>query len=203
MINKKTIILEELKQGEYSLQEIGNHFGLSRERIRQIWVEKIGGSYDLHNKYKKQFKERQRQTIRFICPGCKTPVTFEQARWSTKYCKSCAKYFKKGMYIYSEEYREYERERARRYYQTQSGKSAIKKATERWSSNNPEATRAHWKARHYLIKKPCIVCNTTQNIHKHHDNYNQPLDVIYLCALHHKERHKSLNVDKNIEKGYT
>lgn len=41
-------------------------------------------------------------------------------------------------------------------------------------------------------KKPCERCNSTLNVHAHHDDYSRPLDVIWLCPIHHKERHKEL-----------
>jgi len=41
-----------------------------------------------------------------------------------------------------------------------------------------------------LIKKPCEECGD-QNSHAHHENYLNPLDVIWLCPLHHRQRHCS------------
>lgn len=44
-----------------------------------------------------------------------------------------------------------------------------------------------------LVKRPCEVCYNT-NVHAHHDDYNKPLEVRWLCPIHHKEWH-----DKNGE----
>ena len=43
--------------------------------------------------------------------------------------------------------------------------------------------------RNELIRKPCEVCNGI-NSEAHHDNYNNPLDVKWLCFKHHREYHK-------------
>lgn len=43
-----------------------------------------------------------------------------------------------------------------------------------------------------LTRGPCQFCGSIENIHGHHDNYNEPLAVIWLCAIHHKARHAFL-----------
>ena len=42
-----------------------------------------------------------------------------------------------------------------------------------------------------LIKKPCCMCGSIM-VHAHHDDYLAPLDVMWLCAIHHKSRHAYL-----------
>lgn len=38
-----------------------------------------------------------------------------------------------------------------------------------------------------LIKQPCFCGNKKSDAH--HDDYSNPLDVIWLCRRHHLERH--------------
>ena len=40
-----------------------------------------------------------------------------------------------------------------------------------------------------IKRKPCEVCGATDNIHAHHDDYDKPLDVRFLCLKHHAEWH--------------
>ncbi len=47
-----------------------------------------------------------------------------------------------------------------------------------------------------IIKQPCAVCQAPK-VHAHHDDYSEPLVVMWLCPLHHKARHKVL---KQIER---
>jgi len=39
-----------------------------------------------------------------------------------------------------------------------------------------------------LKKEPCIICNDTK-VNAHHDTYDKPLEVIWLCNKHHQDLH--------------
>ena len=41
-----------------------------------------------------------------------------------------------------------------------------------------------------LKKSPCIVCG--ENAEMHHDNYDKPLEITWLCRKHHLEHHKHI-----------
>ena len=58
---------------------------------------------------------------------------------------------------------------------------------------HPEWTRAHnavqkAKMRGKLFAQPCEICGAT-NVHAHHEDYSKPLDVIWLCPVHHRWIH--------------
>lgn len=65
--------------------------------------------------------------------------------------------------------------------------------TARWRKEHPERARAHSRVAYALktgrlVRKPCEVCGAVK-VHAHHDDYSRPLDVRWLCPLHHaKER---------------
>lgn len=44
-----------------------------------------------------------------------------------------------------------------------------------------------------LVREKCCMCGTDENIHAHHDDYSKPLDVMWLCPVHHKSRHAFLD----------
>lgn len=46
-----------------------------------------------------------------------------------------------------------------------------------------------------LIRYPCQVCLTTVDIEAHHDDYNNPFEVTWLCKIHHINLHNGINVD--------
>ncbi len=53
-----------------------------------------------------------------------------------------------------------------------------------------------YKRRGLLIEQPCEVCQ--EKAEMHHDNYDKPLDVRWLCREHHLEHHNMLNVEHGI-----
>lgn len=42
-----------------------------------------------------------------------------------------------------------------------------------------------------LERKPCEECGSTENVQAHHEDYDRPLDVTWLCFDCHQELHKS------------
>ena len=88
------------------------------------------------------------------------------------------------------------RKAAKRYYQ-QCDKAKHQKLSQAWRRRNGEKSRAHFKAQRALKngaiqRQPCEVCNTDIFLHMHHDDYAKPLEVRWLCALHHAQLHKRL-----------
>ena len=66
-----------------------------------------------------------------------------------------------------------------------------------WKSKNPEKYKAHKKVEYALVsgkmvRQPCERCGMGELVHAHHDDYTKPLDVRWLCPLHHRERHREL-----------
>lgn len=39
-----------------------------------------------------------------------------------------------------------------------------------------------------LIRQPCVICGETK-VWAHHEQYDEPLEVVWLCNAHHIARH--------------
>ena len=68
----------------------------------------------------------------------------------------------------------------------------------KWQAKNRDKYIAHKRVETAiksgrLSPKPCERCGETKAVHAHHDDdYSKPLEVIWLCAIHHRERHREL-----------
>ncbi|KKB80797.1 hypothetical protein VW35_00890 [Devosia soli] len=66
--------------------------------------------------------------------------------------------------------------------------------TRRNDAKDPHKRRARnktWKAilNGTLVQNPCEVCGELP-AEAHHDDYSKPLEVRWLCKMHHAEHHK-------------
>ena len=112
-----------------------------------------------------------------------------------KKCKECIKgNIRENRARNVEHYREYDRIR---------GSRMTSDDTKKQRKNHPEWLRAHnavqkAKMKGILKKLPCAVCGAS-NTHAHHEDYSKPLDVIWLCPLHHRMVHAGRLDVTNIE----
>jgi len=61
--------------------------------------------------------------------------------------------------------------------------------TKRQHENTRQQTKKAIKSGR-LTKQPCKICGATNKIHAHHDDYNNPLSVVWLCASCHAKLHR-------------
>jgi len=66
-----------------------------------------------------------------------------------------------------------------------------------WNRENPEKRRAQKRVEYALkvgklVRQACERCGATQRVQAHHDDYTRPLEVMWLCPIHHGERHREL-----------
>lgn len=76
----------------------------------------------------------------------------------------------------------------------------IKAATEinqAWRAEDLRRQVAHSKVSRavrngFLVRQPCVRCGEIKSL-AHHEDYDKPLDVMWLCQPCHKQRHKEIN----------
>lgn len=97
-------------------------------------------------------------------------------------CKECQK----------SDMRQYRRDsdRPREIDRLRGSRATTRKAIKKWQAANRVALVAHAAVaraikRGELKRQPCAVCGAVERIHAHHEDYARPLDVVWLCALHH------------------
>ena len=119
-------------------------------------------------------------------------------------CKECTKKDNRANRLSKEGYyKEYDRKRAnlphrvkarQEYQKTDSGKKAGNKAKLNFIVRNPKKRQCHVAVHNalrdgVLVKRPCEVCGA-ENVEAHHNDYNKPLEVRWLCKKHHDEWHR-------------
>ena len=106
-------------------------------------------------------------------------------------------------------YRERNKEKFRKYnrkYNSEWRKEHKYSTDIKWNEENPEKRKAsrllQYAVRTKMIdRKPCAMCGKKNKIVGHHPDYSKPLEVIWLCGVHHSEIHrKRVPVDGAIDR---
>ena len=120
-------------------------------------------------------------------------------------CKECAKLdVAKNRIDKLDQYKKYDYERTRTDSRREANRKAsnkrrrihsskISEATSRYRADHPERYRAHAMVNQAvrsgkIEKMPCQICGNAK-VHAHHQDYSKPLDVAWLCSVHHAEIH--------------
>ena len=79
-------------------------------------------------------------------------------------------------------------------------KLSSKKTNEKYVNANK--SRKYYDKRKYkiIVKDKCELCESQYMVQAHHDDYNLPLEVTFLCRTCHSEWHRN-NTPLNREKG--
>jgi len=128
------------------------------------------------------------------CNVCDSVKPKSEFYGKDKSCKVCRKekinaYRKKNL----EKIRAYDRERGKLLHRKE---KCIENTRKR--RKDPDGYMAAHNAVARALKKgilermPCVMCGETKLVHAHHDDYSKPLEVMWLCVIHHKARHAYL-----------
>jgi len=85
------------------------------------------------------------------------------------------------------------KEKAKQYFKDHP--ESVAKAQKKYRAKYPERFKANSLLNNHVNRKgfqkePCRDCGCTENIYGHHEDYNKPLDVIWLCPPCHSTLHR-------------
>ena len=93
MNSRNDTIVRLLNSGRYTLQEIGNKYNISRERVRKIYADETGKPYQLRRNFESRLKQalikKKELSVKFICAGCHKPATYSEVSRRKKLCSNC------------------------------------------------------------------------------------------------------------------
>jgi len=134
-----------------------------------------------------------------ICPRCK----IRPRKLTTSYCKECwaeyalERYRENPMYLSAErkEYRKNNKPLLRKIkekWRLKHKKDILEKQRiygKKYRELNKDKIKAHYILnnaikRGEIKRNPCEVCGNTK-VQAHHDDYNKPFDVHWVCTIHH------------------
>ena len=103
------------------------------------------------------------------------------------WCKECAAKHHRNWYSVDVELR---RDVRRDYVNNH--KSEISEYDYEYRTTNRNKKNAQLAVKNALCrgdidKQPCFICG--DNAHAHHPDYDRPLDVVWLCPMHHMQTH--------------
>lgn len=164
-------------------QQIANIFSITPQRVQFI--------------LKKYFNFKKRILPPRICPICHGVFKIDCRNDPQKFCSmKCRGQNQKNNNIYYNnpiKLRERNKLRMRSYYRTEKGRQAIRKAGKKsyFKFKNKALARAklNMAVRKGIINKPnqCSICGLFEKLDAHHEDYNRPLDVIWVCRpCHHR-----------------
>lgn len=120
-------------------------------------------------------------------------------------CKQCHKAaIKQNRADRADYYKAYDRKRyreqdqrkeaARQSAKSDAGVKSRARSAARLRKTNPEKFRARNAVNNAirdgrLERRPCFFCGSQENLQAHHEDYNHPLDVVWLCAACHGKLH--------------
>ena len=109
-------------------------------------------------------------------------------------CKDCAKNDVRTHRAQNlDKVRQYDRERGKRPERIKAGVEI----TRIWRAEDKRRQKAHNMVSNAvktgkLVRQPCCRCGNPKTV-AHHEDYDKPLDLMWLCQVCHTQRHKEIN----------
>lgn len=144
-----------------------------------------------------------------LCRKCKLFKNIDEFRKTRRkkdglqdWCKDCCKKYDKLYYTKNKDKRNRQARNwainnpekrfiiEKKYRESEKGKKALYENCKKYSKKYPNRRNSYNKVRRNLKKQPCEMCGNTDKVEAHHEDYEKPLDVIWLCSKHHKEIHR-------------
>ena len=139
--------------------------------------------------------------VRKVCFKCKKekPLCdfYKHSRMADGHLNKCKECTKADVLINRwkniDRIRKYDRERGKLPHRiARKTKNLIKERKEFPEKTKARAVVARAKKKGIIKQEPCKICGAIGRIEAHHPDYSKPLDVVWLCSVHHHAVHYGL-----------
>lgn len=73
-----------------TLQKVGDKYGITRERVRQIYFKFVGKSNSLSKRENRRIAmEAEQKKTAFVCQICGKDITYKERKGAQRFCKEC------------------------------------------------------------------------------------------------------------------
>lgn len=89
MSERNEKLIEMCETGQYTLQEVGEKFGISKQRVSEIYKKPYTKNRERKVQLNKQKLIQKENSIRFYCKACGVGVLTKDGFHLSKLCRSC------------------------------------------------------------------------------------------------------------------
>lgn len=163
----------------------------NRIKLLSLFTKRSGSSDGYRGQCKECRNEANRDNYRKNKESLNARRRELHAKDPYKYQETRAKYNR------SEKGKAVAKKSAEKFLSTERGRNLTKQAHKKYAENNRNKIRTHWRIKQRIksgamVRGVCEKCGDSDDVHAHHDDYNKPLDVRWLCRKHHSEFHRRI-----------
>lgn len=116
-----------------------------------------------------------------------------------RWCKDCTRRNSRNGYF---KYKSKRIESIKKWRMSEKGKQVYEQSIKKWVNRNPKKYVAHYVVsmaiKHGILHpRGCERCDSIVS-QAHHEDYDKPYEVIWLCPQCHKDRHQEIKNSKPI-----
>ena len=139
------------------------------------------------------YKDRvKRDGLRGLCKSCDEAARTRRIRQGHPPTEAQRKKFAEASRIYRLRHPEKAAEAVRKY--RRNNQAVAVENARRYANKYPERIKAVDLMKYAVrtgrvVRGPCFACGATKNVHGHHEDYDKPYEVIWLCPGCHYAYH--------------
>ena len=161
------------------------------EFVKKSKTEHAAHCKECENAYRRKRYNKQKEHERYLKKKAKDPE-----RWNRMNNENSKRYWANNKEKFRERARRHAKKRREKYKRTSEQLVKERIYNRKYKIKNKEKLKTHYlvlkalKEGKLIKPKKCEKCKKIGEVHGHHENYNKPYDVIWLCRECHGFIHR-------------